>query len=54
VRLQAQAIHEEVAMLCHEVRPHTLGLVESWGLPRHLLGPIAFDWVAYNAYEEKH
>eukprot|EP00898_Chlorokybus_atmophyticus_P008974 jgi/Chlat1/9078/Chrsp94S08324 len=47
---QSQQVHQQVAALCKQVRPHALTLVDSWGLPRHLLGPIAFDWVAYNAY----
>jgi len=29
--------------------PHTLSLVESFGLPQHLLAPIAFDWVEYES-----
>eukprot|EP00271_Cylindrocystis_brebissonii_P008928 TRINITY_DN23463_c0_g1_i1.p1 TRINITY_DN23463_c0_g1~~TRINITY_DN23463_c0_g1_i1.p1 ORF type:complete len:695 (-),score=132.58 TRINITY_DN23463_c0_g1_i1:105-2189(-) len=47
---QAQAIHKEVALLCSALRPHTLTLVESFGIPPHLLGPIAFDWVDFFAW----
>eukprot|EP00850_Spirogloea_muscicola_P022010 SM000272S10277 [mRNA] locus=s272:131970:137418:- [translate_table: standard] len=47
---QAQAVHREVAALCNDVRPHTYGLVEAFGLPPHMLGPIAFDWVDYNSW----
>eukprot|EP00850_Spirogloea_muscicola_P002206 SM000008S22295 [mRNA] locus=s8:979861:985310:+ [translate_table: standard] len=47
---QAQAVHREVAALCNDVRPHTFGLVEAFGLPPHMLGPIAFDWVDYNSW----
>jgi hypothetical protein len=48
---QSQVVHKEVAALCADVRPHTLGLVQSFGIPQHLLGPIAFDWIQYNAYQ---
>jgi acyl-CoA oxidase len=48
---QSQVVHKEVAALCSDVRPHTLGLVQSFGIPQHLLGPIAFDWIQYNAYQ---
>lgn len=46
---QAEAVQGEIAALCKEVRPHTLALVESFGLPQHLLAPIAFDWVEYES-----
>lgn len=48
---QAQAIHAEVVALCAAMRPHALGLVEALGLPPHLLGPIAHDWVENNAWK---
>ncbi|CAI5961359.1 unnamed protein product [Closterium sp. NIES-65] len=48
---QGQAIHDEVALLCKEVRPHALPLVHAFGLPGHLLGPIAFDWVDFESWK---
>lgn len=48
---QSQAVHDEVALLCKELRPHTLPLVESFGLPDHILAPIAFDWVDYESWK---
>ncbi|CAM6111624.1 unnamed protein product [Calypogeia fissa] len=48
---QSQIIHQEVAALCSELRPHALSLVESFGIPLELLGPIASDWVEYNSYK---
>eukprot|EP00899_Mesostigma_viride_P024497 jgi/Mesvir1/5231/Mv15357-RA.1 len=48
---QSQLVHREVAVLCGELRPHALHLVNSFGIPKHLLGPIAYDWIAHNAYE---
>lgn len=46
---QAEAVQGEIVALCKEIRPHTLALVESFGLPQHLLAPIAFDWVDYES-----
>lgn len=48
---QAKAVHKEVAVLCAEMRPHTLLLVEGMGVPKHLLGPIAFDWVDFYSWK---
>jgi acyl-CoA oxidase len=46
---EAQACHERVIQLCKELRRVALPLVESFGIPSHLLGPIAFDWIAHNS-----
>lgn len=48
---QAQAIQTEITILCAQLRPHALALVDAFGLPHALLGPIAFDWVKYNSWE---
>ncbi|CAM6085229.1 unnamed protein product [Calypogeia fissa] len=48
---QSQIIHQEVATLCSELRPHALSVVDSFGIPLELLGPIASDWVEYNSYK---
>ena len=46
---QAEAVQAEVAALCKELRPQALALVGAFGLPQHLLAPIAFDWVDYES-----
>lgn len=46
----AETIRKEVENLCSEVRPHALALVSSFGIPDAFLSPIAFDWVAANAW----
>lgn len=48
---QSQRIHQEVASACFELRPHALSLVDSFGIPLELLGPIASDWVEYNSWK---
>ncbi|MCO5578202.1 hypothetical protein L7F22_032040 [Adiantum nelumboides] len=48
---QAQAIQTLITRLCVEIRPHALALVDAFGMPRGLLGPIAFDWIKYNSWE---
>lgn len=51
---QSQLIHAEVPVLCAELRPHTLHLVDSFGIPPAFLGPIAFDWVEANSWHNVH
>ena len=46
----AAVVRKEVASLCSEIRPHALSLVDSLGIPDAFLSPIAFDWVAANAW----
>ncbi|KAG6404904.1 hypothetical protein SASPL_132481 [Salvia splendens] len=46
----AAIVRKEVANLCSEIRPHALALVDSFGIPDAFLSPIAFDWVAANAW----
>lgn len=48
---QAQAIQREIVQLCGDIRPHVLALVDSFGIPQPLLGPIAFDWIKYNSWD---
>ena len=50
---QSKGVHKEVAVLCGEMRPHTLALVEGMGIPKHLLGPIAFDWVDFYSWKNE-
>eukprot|EP00871_Galdieria_phlegrea_P002323 jgi/Galph1/3091/GphlegSOOS_G1739.1 len=45
----AERIHNEVIELCKKMRAIALPLVESFAVPPHLLGPIAFDWIEHNA-----
>lgn len=45
----ADRVHEMVLVLSKELRPHVLDLVNSFGLPPHLLAPIAFDYVNHNS-----
>lgn len=46
----AAVVRKEVANLCSQIRPHALALVDSFGIPDAFLSPIAFDWVAANAW----
>lgn len=46
----AATVRKEVANLCSEMRPHALALVTSFGIPDAFLSPIAFDWIAANAW----
>ena len=48
---QSQLIHREVPAVCAELRPHTLHLVDSFGIPQPFLGLIAYDWVESNAWD---
>lgn len=48
---QSQVIHREMGALCGELRPHTLHLVDSFGIPQPFLGPIAYDWVESNSWD---
>jgi len=42
------------AQLCTALGPHTLQLVEAFGIPEEMLSaPIARDWVQYNAYDNQ-
>lgn len=45
----ARRVHDLIIVLCQELRPHVLDLVKSFGLPPHLLAPIAFDYVSHNS-----
>lgn len=46
----ACAVRQEVVNLCSELRPHSLALVSSFGIPDAFLSPIAFDWVDANSW----
>ena len=47
--MKAEAVHDEILRLCEALRPHAIDLVDAFGIPGHLLAPIAFDWVAHNS-----
>lgn len=44
------AVRKEVMKLCSDLRPHALGIVNSFGIPDSFLSPIAFDWVEANSW----
>ncbi|KAJ4836034.1 Acyl-coenzyme A oxidase 3, peroxisomal [Turnera subulata] len=44
------AIRKEVSKLCGELRPHSLALVDSFGIPDSFLSPIAYDWIQANSW----
>lgn len=46
---QYQAIQLEVTQLCAQIRPHALALVDSFGIPKPFLGPLAFNCIEHNA-----
>ncbi|KAK4799251.1 hypothetical protein SAY86_024616 [Trapa natans] len=46
----ATSLRKEILVLCKEMRPHALALVDSFGIPAALLSPIAFNWVDANAW----
>lgn len=46
----AASVRQELPKLCSELRPHAFALVGSFGIPGALLSPLAFDWVAANAW----
>lgn len=45
----SERVHNTIAQLCRELRPHALHLVDSFGIPVHLLSPIAFDYGEHNS-----
>eukprot|EP00246_Nothoceros_aenigmaticus_P007366 TRINITY_DN21107_c0_g1_i1.p1 TRINITY_DN21107_c0_g1~~TRINITY_DN21107_c0_g1_i1.p1 ORF type:complete len:700 (-),score=114.10 TRINITY_DN21107_c0_g1_i1:13-2037(-) len=49
---QSQAVHKEIPCLIKEVRPQALSLVNSFGIPKAYLGPIASDWLEANKWEQ--
>lgn len=44
----AERVNVEISALCKELRPQVLHLVNSFGLPPHVLSPIAFDYLSHN------
>lgn len=44
----ADRVNQEIFVLCKLLRPHVIDLVDSFGIPPHLLAPIAFDYVSHN------
>lgn len=46
----AAAVRKEVMVLCRDVRPHALAVVNSFGIPDSFLSPIAFDWIEANSW----
>merc|ERR1712046_431834 len=51
---QADSVLNINRRLCAELAPHSLALIESFGLPEEMLqSPIAADWIGYNAYDNQ-
>lgn len=48
-RRDGERVHNAVQELCTEIKPMALHLVNAFGIPPHLLAPIAFDYVKHNA-----
>ena len=46
----AASVRKEVTNLCSELRPHSLALVSSFGIPDAFLSPIAFNWIDANSW----
>eukprot|EP00871_Galdieria_phlegrea_P004890 jgi/Galph1/5401/GphlegSOOS_G4057.1 len=46
---EAERVHRVFIELCMKLREQALPLVESFGIPPHLLAPIAFDWIEHNS-----
>lgn len=46
-----ERIRDLVGGLLHRVHENVTPLVDAWGVPDHLLGPIAHDWVQANVPE---
>lgn len=46
---QGLAVQAAVDRLCEQVRPQAIHLVNAFGIPPHLLAPIAFDYVEHNS-----
>ncbi|CAN8075497.1 unnamed protein product [Agarophyton chilense] len=42
-------VHERLLEMCKDIRPHVMDYVNGFGIPAHLLAPIAFDYVAHNS-----
>lgn len=47
-RQDGERVHHAIQALCADIRPIALHLIDAFGLPPHLLAPIAFDYVAHN------
>lgn len=45
----ADRVHTALLELSKELRPYALHLVDAFGIPPHLLAPIAFDYVSHNS-----
>ncbi|KAG0357496.1 hypothetical protein BGX24_006192, partial [Mortierella sp. AD032] len=43
-----ERIRDLIGALLHRVHENVDALVDAWGVPDHLLGPIAGDWVQAN------
>lgn len=46
---QGMAVQNAVDRLCEQIRPQAIHLVNAFGIPPHLLAPIAFDYVEHNS-----
>lgn len=46
---EGEHVHNAVQKLCEDIRPVAIHLVDGFGIPPHLLAPIAFDYVKHNS-----
>jgi len=49
----AKALPDVVRSLVHHISPDALQIVDAFGIPAHLLGPLAADWERYNEVDNK-
>lgn len=50
----AKGVNAAAARLCKEIAPHSLALVDAFGIPDGMLSaPIAHDWVQFNTYNNQ-
>lgn len=51
---QGAEISERSRVLCREIAPYSISLVQAFGIPDHLLNaPIAQDWITYNTVDNQ-
>eukprot|EP00128_Syssomonas_multiformis_P011956 Colp12_sorted_trinity150504_noHs@36258 len=51
---QAGKVTELARDLCAELGPHAQGLVDGFGIPKHMIhAPIANDWIQYNTFDNQ-
>ena len=54
VLFQSAGVKELSTVLCRELAPQSMAIVDSFGLTNNMLSaPIALDWVEYNSYDNQ-